>query len=794
MFSRNLHWIVFVVGTVAALCSGFAVYQIDEKRQQSAFNTLIEQRLKGLEKALHSFHELQLSAQLYFQTDKTLSKRKFQQFLASRTREESGIHSVFWLPKVFKDYIKDFENRVVRNEGGTYNGYQTYPQPDYQCSWALSDYAFPVLYVSPQNQVENYIGWRAESQCQFAHAMERAFFQRKPEASFFDEEGTHGIRLFSAVILNDELRGYLVTSIYFDSFFSAIWPNYSTLNDLQISLRPEFSSNEDKDALLFQSLPNKEIDSENTFTTEHLIRIPGSEEGVWLTFTSGENHLFSYRYSLVMTVLGFLLTIATSFCIWSYSSRLTLANQLVKEQTKKLRFQAYHDNLTSLSNRLALEKRLEKEQSRLRNVESFGFSILFIDLDRFKNVNDSLGHLVGDKLLQSVADRLFLATQTPNRVFRFGGDEFVVCLADVITQEGAYRSANVYLDAINQPYLIDGHDIQIGASVGISTIRDHGFTLLDIIQQADIAMYHAKESGASVTFFHSDMLEKAQQRFNIEQDLGYALELNQLSLVYQPICKGENVLHFESLLRWQHPEIGAISPMTFIPIAEDTNQIHIIGRWVLAQVCQLLGYWQAQSNDFNYPGITVNVSAKQLVSPAFISFVETLIKQNNITPYKLGLEITESTLMEDEQASAQALQSLRKAGVRLYLDDFGTGYSSLSLLGEYVFDVIKIDRHFITNVTDSDKSSTKLCAAMIQLARTLEMDVVAEGVETEEQLEWLTHQGDVSIQGYLKSRPLPVEDLIHWHPACKMPKRLEGRHETPKVTAPFLLKPNLAQA
>ncbi|CZF78476.1 Cyclic di-GMP phosphodiesterase Gmr [Grimontia celer] len=794
MFSRNLHWIVFVVGTVAALCSGFAVFHIDEKRQQSAFNTLIEQRLKGLEKALYSFHELQLSAQLYFQTDKNLSKKKFQQFLASRTRENSGIHSVFWLPKVFRDYIDDFENRVAGSEDDSYNNYQTYPQPDYRCAWALSDYAFPVLYVSPENQVENYIGWRAESQCQFAHAMERAFFQRSPEASFFEKDDQHGVRLFSAVILEEELKGYLVTSIYFDSFFSAIWPDYSTLDNLQISVRPQFSNKNDDSAFLFQTLPQNKNDTARIFTAEHLVKIPGSEEGVWFTFTSGEDHLASYRYSLVMTVLGFLLTIATSFCIWSYSSRLALANQLVSQQTKKLRFQAYHDSLTSLNNRLALEKRLEKEQSKLQNAESFGFSILFIDLDRFKNVNDSLGHLIGDKLLQAVADRLFMATQSPNKAFRFGGDEFVVCLPDVITQDGAYRSASVYLDAINQPYLIDGHDIQIGASIGISTIRDHGFTLLDIIQQADIAMYHAKESGASITFFHSDMLEKAQQRFNIEQDLGYALELNQLSLVFQPICKGDRVHHFEALLRWHHPELGSISPMTFIPIAEDTNQIHAIGRWVLARVCQLLGYWQRESGGFDYPGITVNVSAKQLVSPAFISFVESLIEQNKIAPYKLGLEITESTLMEDEQASAQALQALRKAGVRLYLDDFGTGYSSLSLLGEYVFDVMKIDRHFITNVIDSDRSSTKLCAAMIQLAKTLEMDVVAEGVETEEQLTWLLEQGDVSIQGYLISRPLPVEELINWHPACAVSNRIEALNSTPKIFAPFLLKPHLGQA
>ncbi|WP_281544619.1 EAL domain-containing protein [Grimontia sp. SpTr1] len=791
MFSRNLHWIVFVVGTAAALCTGFAVHQIDEKRQQSSFNTLIEQRLKGLEKALYSFHELQLSAQLYFQTDKNLSKKKFQQFLSSRTRESSGIHSVFWLPKVSKDSIEDFESRVVRNEDGTYNSYQTYPQPDNQCSWALSDYAFPVLYVSPQNQVENYIGWRAESQCQFAHAMERAFFQRKPEASFFEEDGIHGIRLFSAVILNDELRGYLVTSIYFDSFFSAIWSSYDALDNLKIAVWPQYSTRNEKGALLFKT--QQQSYGTNAFSAEHLVKIPGSEEGIWFTFEAPKNHLISYQFSLGMTVLGFLLTIATSFCIWSYSSRLDLANQLVSKQTTKLRFQAYHDNLTSLNNRLALEKRLEQEQLRLKNGESFGFSILFIDLDRFKNVNDSLGHLIGDKLLQSVADRLFISTQAPNKVFRFGGDEFVVCLSDVISQDGAYRSASVYLDAINQPYLINGHDIQIGASIGISTIRDCSFTLLDIIQQADIAMYHAKESGASITFFHNTMLEKAQQRFNIEQELAYALELNQLSLEYQPICKNGKVLHFEALLRWYHPEMGAVSPINFIPIAEDTNLIHTIGRWVLANVCQLLGHWQSHASDFDYPGVTVNVSAKQLISPAFITFVKSLIKDNNIAPYKLGLEITESTLMEDEQASAQALQALRKAGVRLYLDDFGTGYSSLSLLGEYVFDVMKIDRHFITNVIDSDRSSTKLCAAMIQLAKTLEMDVVAEGVETEEQFAWLLEQGDISIQGYLISRPLPVEELFNWHPACSVPNRVEALNTKPKTFTPLLFKPHLGQ-
>ncbi|KXF82019.1 signal transduction protein [Enterovibrio coralii] len=794
MFSKKLHWFIVVIGTVAAISSGFAVNYLDAQRHQNAFETLVEQRLKALEKALFSFNELQLSAQLYFQNSYSLDKIKFQQFLQSRTRKGSGIHSVFWLPKVRRESVQTFETSVVRNEGSSYDTYQIYPQATEKCAWSLTEYTFPVLYVSPQTHAEKYIGWRAESQCEFAHAMERAFFQRRPEASFFHKENGNGVRLFSAVLEKDVLKGYLVTSIYFESFFAAVWPDYKELDNLHINVRPQFSAPHNAAEVLFQSGVLNPDNYMEIQPVRQLVRIPGSEEGVWIEFTQTDSYLTGYQYSLLVTVLGMLLTFATAACVWSYSSRLALANELVSRQTKKLRYQAYHDNLTSLSNRLSLEKRLKEEQTHLQSGVSLGFSILFIDLDRFKHVNDSLGHLVGDKLLQAVADRIFISTPTEHRSYRFGGDEFVVCLSGVILKDKAYSLAQAYLDALNQQYMIDGHTIQIGASIGISTITDHRFTLLDIIQQADIAMYHAKEQGNAITFYSEEMLTEVQQRFNIEQELAYALTDEQFTLAFQPVFKGDDVHFFEALIRWNHPYLGPISPLQFIPIAEETNQIHSIGRWVLQEVCALLESWQKEANSLDYPGISVNVSAKQLGSPAFISFVKDLLNQHHIPPHKLGIEITETTLMEDEVASAASLSALRAAGITLYLDDFGTGYSSLSLLGQHKFDVLKIDRNFLVDVADDQKRSSKLCAAIVNLSKSLDMDVVAEGIETENQLTWINAQGSVYIQGYLKSKPLPIEQLIHWHPSCIAPQTVFENPVEPTPLPPITFKPANGQA
>ncbi|WP_394212907.1 EAL domain-containing protein [Enterovibrio calviensis] len=787
IFSKKLHWIICAIGTVIAICSGISVNYLEAEKRQSTFNTLIEQKLKVLEKAFFSFNELQLTAQLYFQSSESLDKEKFQQFLASSTREGSGIHSVFWLPKVAKVSSSQFEDQVINTEGQSYVGYKLFPQTTDNCSWSLNDFTFPVLYVSPQNQAENYIGWRAESTCQFAYAMERAFFQRRPEASFFVQDTGSGVRLFSAVMNNEKLRGYLVTSIYFDSFFAAIWPDYKTLDNLHISVMPQFSAKGDASSLLFSSGDESTSSPDlHTETVRHLVKIPGSEEGLWIAFAHTNQNFMGYRYSIIMTVLGILLTFATSVCVWSYSSRLELANRLVKEQTKKLRFQAYHDNLTSLNNRLSLEKRLKQEQLQLQLGESDGFSILFIDLDRFKQVNDSLGHLIGDKLLQAVAERIYFATPEKHRSFRFGGDEFVVCLSGIVDQESARRFANTYRDALDQPYMIDGHNIQVGASIGISRITEYRFTLLDIIQQADIAMYHAKASGEAITFYNEKMLKRIQTRFNIEQELSYAIDNKQFSLVFQPICRGENVAHFEALLRWNHPTLGNISPMDFISIAEDTNQIHALGRWVLNNVCGLLAQWKKIAENDHFPGITVNVSPKQLNDPTFIGFVKTLLETHAIPHQKLGIEITESILMEDGKTTAASLSELKNIGIRLYLDDFGTGYSSLAVLQQYAFDVLKIDRHFITSIHGEEDKSSTLCAAIIQLSRVLGLEVVAEGVETDEQLTWLNAQGCEYIQGYIKSKPLPVETLSAWHPACQAiePSSLKiSRPTHPRLTS-----------
>ncbi|WP_163392247.1 bifunctional diguanylate cyclase/phosphodiesterase [Enterovibrio norvegicus] len=766
----TLPWAIFLIGAGLAYFSGLSVKKLEKEKQLSTFEALVEQRLNALEKSLYSFQELQFSGQLYFQNSQTLDKETFQQFLASRTKKNDGIHAVFWTPKVDKNTAHQFVRDVVEQEDKDYAQFTLYPETPTRCGSALNKYTFPVLYVSPETHTKTYVGWRADSQCEFVFAMERAFFQRSPESHFFKDEHGGGLRLFSAIVDKNALRGFLTSTLYFEDFFGAIWPHEKIGKSLHITVTPQFS-NKGSTSALYQTTSLENINASYP-SVRHLVAIPGNEEGVWIEFQPLNYGEVESIYSLIVMILTMLLTVATAACIWSYSNRLQLASKLVKEQTKKLRFQARHDQLTTLHNRVALEKNLKEEKQKISQGVSDGFSLLFIDLDRFKNVNDSLGHLIGDRLLREVAKRLLNITQDNHRVFRFGGDEFVVCLSGITCKVTSLTFATRYLSAISDNYIIDEHNIQLGASIGISAITDPQFTLLDIIQQADIAMYHAKESGASISFYEERMLKQVQARFNIEQELSQAVELEQLYLMYQPILKSNRVEHFEALLRWNNPNIGQVSPADFIPIAEDTNHIHRIGNWVFVEVCKQLDNWYINAENDTFPGITVNVSAKQLQSPSFVDFVKTLLSRHSFPAQKLGIEITESTLIGNENVALEALNGLRALGIRLYLDDFGTGYSSLSLLSLYPFDVLKIDRSFITDVALPDSKSSRLCSAIINLSHAIDIDVVAEGVETQVQLDWLSEKGCDYVQGFLKSRPLPKEQLVYWHRAC---------HEKPPI-------------
>jgi diguanylate cyclase (GGDEF)-like protein len=422
----------------------------------------------------------------------------------------------------------------------------------------------------------------------------------------------------------------------------------------------------------------------------------------------------------------------------------------------KLAHMAQHDGLTGLPNRMLLADRIKSAiATASRRLSKPG--ILFLDLDAFKHVNDSLGHDVGDKLLQSVADRLSGCLRTSDTVSRLGGDEFVVLLAEITHPEDAAVAVTRMLEAVSAPHHIDEHELHITTSIGVSLYPMDGTDSATLIKNADAAMYQAKASGRkSYRFFEPSMNVRVVERQRTEEGLRRALDRHEFVLHYQPkldLATGK-IHSAEALIRWTHPQHGSTPPNYFISVAEDSGLIVPIGRWVLREACSQAKTW----SDAGLPlqSIAVNVSAMEFQNEHFLSTVFDTLKETGFAPDMLELELTESVLMKRSSHAATTLKALRAEGVRLAIDDFGTGYSSLSYLTRFPVDTLKIDQSFIRQITETP-SETAIVKAVLSMARSLNLRVVAEGVETRNELDFLqAHQCD-EAQGYYFSQPLPAE-------------------------------------
>lgn len=418
---------------------------------------------------------------------------------------------------------------------------------------------------------------------------------------------------------------------------------------------------------------------------------------------------------------------------------------------------AEHDFLTGLPNRMLLNDRIS-QAIVLASRHNRHVAVLFLDLDGFKHINDSLGHPVGDKLLQSIATRLVDCVRASDTVSRQGGDEFVVLLSEVELSEDAAITARRMLHAVSQPHSIDQHDLHVTTSIGVSVYPEDGLDAETLIKNADTAMYQAKESGRqSFQFFKPAMNARAVERQSIEEGLRRALERQEFVLYYQPkvdLMSGA-INGAEALIRWIHPTRGLIPPMDFIPIAEDCGLILSIGAWALREACAQSRAWTKGG----LPAVTmaVNVSAIEFRDKNFLNRLFEVINETGLDPRLLELELTESVLMKHAASTAVILQSLREAGIRLAIDDFGTGYSSLSYLRKFPVDAVKIDQTFIRQISADD--DTTIVKAVIGMARGLKLRVIAEGVETPEELAFLRAYRCDEAQGYYFSRPVPARQF-----------------------------------
>jgi diguanylate cyclase (GGDEF)-like protein/PAS domain S-box-containing protein len=421
---------------------------------------------------------------------------------------------------------------------------------------------------------------------------------------------------------------------------------------------------------------------------------------------------------------------------------------------------AEHDIVTNLPNRLLLNDRISQSITLARR-RNKSLAVVFLDLDHFKNINDSLGHAVGDRLLQSVSKRLLASVRGSDTVSRQGGDEFAILLSEISHPEDAATSAKKILLSLDAAHSIAGQDLHVDGSIGISIYPGDGEDAETLIKNADTAMYHAKENGRNnFQFFKADMNLKAVERQTLEGSLRGALEREEFVLHYQPkvnLDTGE-ITGVEALIRWRHPDRGLLPPTQFVPIAEDCGLILPIGRWVLREACRQARGWQEAGLPFNR--ISVNVSAAEFRAKTFLAEVSASLKETGLEARYLDLELTESALMLRAESSAAILHSLKAMGVHLAVDDFGTGYSSLSYLQRFPIDILKIDKSFVHQIT-GDLDDSPIVGAIINMGKSLKQRVIAEGVETEQQLAFLQGQHCLEGQGYLFSQPLPAAQLAH---------------------------------
>jgi diguanylate cyclase len=453
-----------------------------------------------------------------------------------------------------------------------------------------------------------------------------------------------------------------------------------------------------------------------------------------------------------------------------YMLRYTHTTLGLQESERRLHRMAYFDTLTELPNRQFFREHMQIIIA-LAHRQKLKLAVLFLDLDGFKHINDSLGHDVGDRVLQAISKRLRNSLRASDTVVRtgttedgislarLGGDEFTVLLSAIARSEDAATVAERIRVCLAEPLAIDNHDLYSTASIGIAIYPEDGETAEDLLKNADMSMYYAKRDGGNIyRYFSANMTNVAKRRLSLENQLHKAIERNELELHYQPqLNLGTRSFYgVEALLRWNSQEQGWVSPIEFIPLAEETGLIVSIGEWVLRKACYQIKKWQVQGSSINC--MAVNISAVQLQHKGFSSLVKKILAETALEPHTLELEITESALIADENSIMDALHTLKKLGIQLAIDDFGTGYSSLSRLMNYPIDRLKIDQSFVRDL-EQNSAKAAIVTAIINMANGMGMSVIAEGVETDGQLAFLKNKHCNEVQGYLLSKPLPSAQI-----------------------------------
>lgn len=442
-----------------------------------------------------------------------------------------------------------------------------------------------------------------------------------------------------------------------------------------------------------------------------------------------------------------------------YISEIEMSSKALRDSEKKLRYTAFHDSLTDLPNRNKFLERLDFLIQKMKYSPELKFAVLNLNLNRFKTINDSLGHSTGNLLLQNVAKRITKMIGENDFAARFGSDEFAIILTDIKSLDDAVYFSEKLNQKISEVYTFENRQIFTSVSIGIIENAEHYTEAENLIRDANIAMYHAKKSGISYAIFDQTMHTQAVTRLQIETDLRYAVERDELLVYYQPILDLNSIelIGFEALMRWQHPQRGLVPPTEFIPISETTGLIVPLSLWILRKSCEQIVEWEKKFQFKNHLIISVNLSGKHFAHPDLVAQVQKIIRETGINVKSLKLEITESAVMENAESAITMLKQLRELGVQLSIDDFGTGYSSLSYLHRFPINTLKIDRSFVGRM-EAGSENGEIVRTIIALAQALKLDVIAEGIESIHQLHQLRVLGCEYGQGYLFSRPVPPDE------------------------------------
>jgi diguanylate cyclase (GGDEF)-like protein len=762
------------IGLLLSLIAAYAVGRWEQRVTRVEFEGVAATELIVLQNGINEYLSRLVALRTLFESaNEEITRSEFEVFSGRLLENHPGLLRVGWLPKIYDKERAEYEAAAV-NDGVVGYRIKSFTENGAFSPVPPSNQYFPVYFsTEPKTAVVYGLDYSTDPMrwATLERSRDNDSIATLPTRLFYDEKGgTHGVMVSVPVYVKGtsrgtipdrrrNLNGYVVGIFDLEQLLQSIRTAAAAspaivINayppDLGRSAGPQYRSVPD-----YSSAPQA-LQSIASFAKDTpwsgKLRIGDANWKVLAVPAAGGRLTDRYDRALIVLVAGLIITgfVVVYFVLASRNARqIALANQRVLELARI-------DALTGLPNRAVFLEQLDAVVYARARHRGGAFSVLMLDLDRFKNVNDSLGHAAGDTLLREVANRLRSALRSTDMLARLGGDEFAIIQDGCDDQrKGSVDLAARICKSIAEPFLLPGRRVEVGTSIGIAMVPEHGSEREQLLKKADLALYRSKAAGRNCfTVYDEAMSAELEARNTLEGDLRDAIARCQFEVHYQPFFDVQTGLRqgFEALVRWRHPARGLVPPDQFIPLAEETGLIVPLGEWVLRRACDDATSWPEGTK------VAVNLSPVQFKQADLFEVIQSALRNSGLAPERLEIELTESVLLERAVENHAFMQKLKSIGISLALDDFGTGYSSLSCLTAFPFDKIKIDKSFISNLTKLHKSSA-IISSVVALASGLDMSVTAEGVETPEQLERLRTLGVNYAQGYLLGRPMPLGDL-----------------------------------